>query len=310
MYIGLHDAEKEHLRKKTFPNYALMKISAFHKSQGHIVEWWKPLYSGRYDLIYSSKIFDFTPENPYLPDRAIKGGTGYDITAKLPPEIDIMFPDYSIYPDCDYAIGYLTRGCPNHCPWCVVPEKEGNISPYRHWRELVRQGSDKLVLLDNNILSCEYGIKELNGLTNTNYKIDLNQGMDARLVDERVAEILSRLKWIKYIRFSCDTIPQIEAIKRAAALLAKYGVRPYRLFIYLLVTKDLDNAAARVEALKELKGISIYAQAERNSLKGIVPNRAQLEFAQRYIYGRSFCKETWRDYCGKRNLDYNGVNLQ
>ena len=72
-----------------------------------------------------------------------------------------MFPDYSLYPRCDYAIGYVTRGCPRKCRWCVVPEKEGGIRPYRRWRELVRSDGDKLVLMDNNILSCDYGVSEL-----------------------------------------------------------------------------------------------------------------------------------------------------
>lgn len=118
MRIGLHDSEKETLRKKSFPNYALMKISAWHKLQGNTVEWWNPI-SGEYDKVYSSKIFDFTPENPYLPPDAIRGGTGYDIHSVLPDEIENMFPDYSIYPECDYAIGYITWGCPNKCHWCI-----------------------------------------------------------------------------------------------------------------------------------------------------------------------------------------------
>lgn len=80
MMVGLHDAEKEHFRRpKTFPNLALMKISAWHKAQGDTVEWWNPLL--RYDRVYSSKVFDFTPENHYLPTGTIKGGTGYDIKA-------------------------------------------------------------------------------------------------------------------------------------------------------------------------------------------------------------------------------------
>mgnify|MGYP001752301697 FL=1 len=139
MRIGLHDAEQEYMKHKTFPNYALMKISAYHKARGDSVEWWSPMC--HYDRVYSSKVFDFTPENLYLPPDTIRGGTGYDdipLNQKLPPEIDAAFPDYSIYPECDYAIGYLTRGCPNHCPWCVVPEKEGGIKPYREWKQVVR----------------------------------------------------------------------------------------------------------------------------------------------------------------------------
>ena len=297
MRIGLHDAEQEHLKHKTFPNYALMKISAYHKAQGDFVEWWNPLLS--YDRVYSSKIFDFTPENPYLPPTAIRGGTGYPdipVNQTLPPEIEGVFPDYSIYPQCDYAIGYITRGCPNDCPWCMVPQKEGNLKPYRSWEQIVRPDTNKLVLMDNNILASEYGITQLENLIDSGYAIDLNQGMDARLVDKRIAEILARLKWIRFIRFSCDQIPQIDAVFKAAQLLENYGMKPYRLFIYVLVTKDIENAACRVEQLKQLKGITIYAQPERNERKGIIPDALEKEFAQRYIYGKCYRKESWTEY--------------
>lgn len=299
MKIGIHDAEFEHLKHKTFPNYALMKISAYHKACGDFVNWWNPICAHDFDRVYSSKVFDFTPENPYLPQTAIRGGTGYTdipINQQLPPEIDAAFPDYSIYPECDYAIGYLTRGCPNHCPWCVVPAKEGSIKPYREWKELVRSDTNKLVLMDNNVLASEHGIEQLESMIGCGFAIDLNQGMDARLVDDRIAKILAQLKWISYIRFSCDQISQIKAIEKTANLLLKYGVKPYKLFIYLLVTKNIEDAAYRVEKLKQFKGITIYAQAERNERKGIVPNKEQKEFAQRYIYGKSYRKENWNDY--------------
>ena len=299
MKIAIHDSEKEYLKGKTFPNYALMKISAYHKSLGDSVEWWYPM--GEFDKVYSSKVFDFTPENPFLPADTIKGGTGYDISSALPPEIDDMYPDYSIYPDCDYAIGYITRGCPNNCRWCVVPQKEGGIKPYRDWRQLVRDDSKKLVLMDNNILACQYGIEQLESLIGSGYAIDLNQGMDARLVTERVAYIISRLNWIRFIRFSCDTVSQIAPIENTIGLLERFGVKPYRIFIYLLVTSDIENASKRVEALKKHKGINIYAQAERNDRLGIKPNSIQLEFAQRYIYSGRYRKESWEDYCNRKD---------
>lgn len=297
MRIGLHDAEKEHIKGKSFPNYALMKIAAYHKGQGDEVEWWNPLL--RYDRVYSSKVFDFTPENPYLPEGTVKGGTGYNITLKLPHKIEMEYPDYSIYPKCDYAIGYITRGCPRKCPWCVVPQKEGNIKPYRKWKEMVRPDSKKLILMDNNILACKYGIEQLESMIGSGYEIDLNQGMDARLVDERIARIIARLKWVRFIRFSCDQVSQIESIIKTAKLLEKHGKKPYHLFIYLLVTKDIKNAAFRVERLKHLKGINIYAQAERNENLGIIPNAMQLEFSQRYIYGGNYRSESWEQYLGR-----------
>lgn len=306
MIIGLHDAEGDYFKHgKIFPNLALMKISAWHKAQGDTVEWWVPVL--HYDRIYSSKVFDFTPINPYLPDDAIRGGTGYreiPISQELPPEIDAMYPDYSIYPDCDYAIGYLTRGCPNHCRWCVVPRKEGQIRSYRSWQDIVRHDTDKLVLMDNNILACEHGVKQLGDLIGSGYRIDLNQGMDARLVTDDIADILSRLKWIRFIRFSCDQKSQIEPIRRTIELLGRHGVKPYRIFIYLLVTADIADASERVEALKGYKAINLYAQAERNERLGVVPNEGQLEFAQRYIYGGSYRTETWAEYCHRNQFNY------
>lgn len=309
MKIGLHDAEQEYMKHKTFPNYALMKISAYHKARGDSVEWWSPIFSNDFDIIYSSKVFDFTPENKYLPPAAIRGGTGYadiPIDQQLLPEIDTAYPDYSIYPECDYAIGYLTRGCPNRCPWCVVPTKEGSISAYREWRQIVRTDTKKLVLMDNNILASGHGIAQLESLIGSGYAIDLNQGMDARLVDDRIAGILARLQWIRFIRFSCDQIPQIDAIERAAALLEQHGKKPYNLFIYLLVTQDVENAAYRVERLKRLKGISIYAQPERNERKGIFPNVLQREFAQRFVYGGCYRKENWAEYL-ERHKERHGI---
>ena len=307
MIVGLHDAERDHMTGKTFPNLALMKISAYHKARGEAVEWWNALFNQHYGVVYSSKVFDFTPENPYLPENTVTGGTGYGLYAELPPEIDTYFPDYSIYPGCDYAIGYITRGCPNHCRWCVVPDKEGHIRSYADWRDIVRPDTKKLVLMDNNILASEYGIQQLTELAQTDYRVDLNQGMDARLVNGRIADIIASLKWIKFVRFSCDQIPQIEAIENAAALLSERGIRHYRLFVYLLVTGDIENAAYRVDRLKKLHSISIYAQAERNEARGIRPNAAQNEFCHRYIYGNGYKKETWPEYCRRINFTRKGV---
>lgn len=295
MIIGLHDAEQDYFKHKTFPNLALMKLSSWHKTRGDNVEWWVPILC--YDRVYSSKVFDFTPNNPDLPDNTIRGGTGYrdlPMDQVLPSEVDVVCPDYSIYPECDYTLGY--------CRWCIVPIKEGQIRPYRRWQDIVRNDTDKLVLMDNNILACEYGIRQLESLIGSGYRIDLNQGMDARLVTNDIADILGQLKWIRFIRFSCDQRAQIEPVKRAIDLLGRHGVKPYRIFVYLLVTQDLEDASCRVEALKRFKAINIYAQAERNERLGIIPNKMQMEFSRRYIYGGCYRSETWKQYCLRKGL--------
>lgn len=306
MKVALHDAERDHMPHKTYPNLALMKISAWHKRQGDHVEWWEPLLNQTYDIVYSSKVFDFTPENPFLPQNTIKGGTGYNVKSKLPKYIDDMYPDYSIYAGCDYAIGFLTRGCNRNCPWCVVPEKEGKLRPYSTWEQVARHDTDKIVLMDNNILDCDYGLDQLVQLSGTKYKIDINQGMDARIVTPEIADILRRIHWIKYIRFSCDTEQQVKNIENVYRMFKAVGIPVSRLFVYFIVRKDLNEASRRIEGIKKLKGISIYAQAEQNAAKGIIPNKAQKEFANRYIYGRLYKTETWTEYCSRKGLRFEG----
>ncbi len=161
-----------------------------------------------------------------------------------------------------------------------------------------------MILMDNNVISCKYGIEQLKSLIGSGYRIDLNQGMDARLVTKYVANILSQLSWIRFIRFSCDQKSQIAPVRRTVDLLIERGVKPYRIFVYLLVTADIEDASERVEALKGYKAINLYAQAERNDRLGIMPNAVQLEFQQRYVYGGCYRSETWKEYCIRRKLNY------
>ncbi|GHU90756.1 hypothetical protein FACS1894202_11060 [Clostridia bacterium] len=303
MLIGLHDAEREHLKNKTFPNYALMKISAFHKQRGDTVEWWNALKNPLYDRVYSSKVFTFTRENLYLPPGTIRGGTGYSVKSKLPPEVDAMFPDYSIYPECDYAIGFVTRGCPNLCPWCVVPEKEGNIVTFENGvADLVRTDSDKLLLMDNNILAAanagdliEAVYTVSRGYLGRKIRVDFNQGLDARLVTPDIADMLAEINWIKYIRFACDSSAAIEPLIKTVEMLTKRGVSASRIFVYFLVN-DIGDAMTRVQALRKLGAITLYAQAYRDFAdSGNVVSREAVYFAQKYIYSGQWRKQDWRD---------------
>ena len=47
MKIGLIDVDGHN-----YPNIPLMKISAWHKSQGDEVEWYNPMLSGHMDKVY------------------------------------------------------------------------------------------------------------------------------------------------------------------------------------------------------------------------------------------------------------------
>ncbi len=123
------------------------------------------------------------------------------------------------------------------------------------------------------------------------------RGLDIMLLTDEIVEILSRIKWDKYIRFSCDKEYQLPYFEKMVGLFNKYNIPLSKVFIYVLIQKDLDNADRRVQGLYKLsKSFNLYAQAERNELLGVRPNKLQLEFAQRYVYGRSYKKESWREY--------------
>ena len=292
MNIGLHDSDAT-----GFPNLALMKLSAWHKAHGDSVEWWNPLLP--YDRVYSSKVFTFTPENPYLPENTVRGGTGYGIMDELPPEIDAMFPDYSIYPKCDHAIGFLTRGCIRKCPWCVVPKKEGDIRAYRTWREIKRPDSRDIVFMDNNVLACEWGLEQMVDMIGKDVRVDFNQGLDARLIDDDVAGMLARLKWIRFIRMSADTDAMLDVVLTAIDRLGRHGVKPYRVFVYVLI-QDIASAENRVVKLREI-GANPFAQPYRDYTTNAEPPLEQRQFA-RWVNDKAVFKtvKTFDGYKARR----------
>ena len=277
MKIGIIDIDCHAAKKKwgatIYPNIALCKIAAYHKAKGDEVEWATPFE--HYDILYRAKIFNFTPDDRtiYHADQEIRGGTGYDITATLPQEIDDMQPDLSIYPNVpsDVSYGFLTRGCPNKCKWCVVPRKEGAVRPY--WDvDRVANGNKKIVLMDNNILAAgEYGKEQLRKIIERGYRVDFNQAIDARLVTDEYAQLLAQIKWLdnQRIRFGCDTPGQIEECKRAMEMISGYGFRG-QFFLYCMLNANFWESFERVnywwkweqEVRKTKVGNHVYAYAQ------------------------------------------------
>ncbi len=82
------------------PNLALMKLAAWHKSQGDEVALQK---MSRPDLVYVSCVFTWGRS---LAERAVGlypnaacrlGGSGFDLTVKLPDDVEATRPDYGLY---------------------------------------------------------------------------------------------------------------------------------------------------------------------------------------------------------------------
>ena len=306
MKIALLDIDTHGEKKKwgatIYPNLALCKIAAYHKAKGDMVEWYTPFE--HYDILYMSKIFNFSPDYPSVisnADKIVKGGTGYDIQSKLPQEIDDMQPDYTIYPNIpnDTSYGFLTRGCPNKCAWCVVPKKEGMVRPY--WDiERVANGRKKVVLMDNNILAAgDYCMEQLQKIIDLKLKVDFNQALDARLVNEENAKLLAKIKWIDRIRFGCDTPGQIKECEKAMDLITGYGYKG-EYFLYTMIGGKRRSNESEYEWNKRLfkenySRINHWKEAITNFVNGGGGTTSTLMFNHLEIR-----KDIMKYLCGKR----------
>jgi len=219
--IGLIDVDGHH-----YPNLALMKISAWHKARGDTVEWWWGF--GQYDRVYMSKVFDET-YSPDIPEplntrEIIKGGTGYGLDNRLPDEVEHICPDYFIYPELtkETAYGFLTRGCPRGCSFCIVASKEGRASVKvadlsEWWR-----GQKNIKLLDPNLLACPEHMDLLGQLADSGAWVDFTQGLDARLLTEENIKAIGKIK-LKEIHFAWDYMAESNTVVRGLRRYATYG---------------------------------------------------------------------------------------
>lgn len=249
----------------TIPNLALMKISAYHKSIGDEVGF----HINDPEKVYASVIFK---KNKHLvdglkflyPDAELDiGGSGYDLTKKLPDQIESMSPDYDLYPDCDRYYGFTTRGCIRNCPFCIVPRKEGKfrtnyVSPFVALANITNGYSrqyNKIEFLDNNILAKKKWFYQLcDILKQRNLLVDFNQGLDIRLVDDDVARHLAKLKPITCWKFAFDNIKYKDSVLKGIEILNRNGVcvrNKVMFYVYVHDDEHVDDALERCRILKE-----------------------------------------------------------
>lgn len=254
-HIGLIDVDGHN-----YPNLALMKLSAWHKSRGDTAEWWWGF--DHYDRVYMSKVFDntYSPDvpEPLNADEIIKGGTGYGLNNYLPQEVEHIYPDYSIYPKLtkDTAYGFLTRGCPRGCHFCIVAEKEGRcsvkVADLSEWWN----GQKNIVLMDPNLLAYPDHMELLEQLVDSKAMIDVNQGFDCRLLTNEKIDAINRLK-LKDIHFAWDYMKDSKAVLRGLRMYLELAVRrPHGQFatVYTLVNYDttMEENLYRIYTLRDM----------------------------------------------------------
>lgn len=252
MDIGLYDVDSHN-----FPNLALMKISAYHKAKGDIVEWWSSIF--HYDKVYVSKVFgdeySQISNMSINADEIVYGGTGFAITIEngkevyhkdrdkdLPYEIEHMYPDYSLYPNLtkDTAYGFLTRGCPNNCSFCSVSQKEGRCSHKVADLSEFWNGQKYIKLLDPNILACKDKIELLEQLKDSKAYVDFTQGLDARFITEEIALLLKQIK-IKSVHFAFDFMKNEKAIIKGLKTYANIVGTTNNDVVYMLTNFDTTH---------------------------------------------------------------------
>ena len=251
MTIGIIDVDGHN-----FPNLALMKLAAHHKAQGDTVEWYQQ--DCHYDLVYQSKVFDdtYTPDIAYTPqaDTVIKGGTGYGLDNKLPEHIEHIMPDYGLYNITDTAYGFLTRGCPRHCPFCVVGDKEGLRSQKVADLTEFWSGQKNIELLDPNLLACPERMELLDQLVESRAVVNIDQGLEIRLTNEAIADKLGRMR-IKRIHFAWDN-PQQDLepyFRRFAESYRRKGSSRKAVYILVNYNSTMEENLHRIYTVRDLK---------------------------------------------------------
>ena len=269
------------------PNLALMKLSSYFKMQGKQV-----ILAGRDDRIkgaqevYASCIFSASQTNDhvrklreYYGNGLIIGGSGVDIKRRLPKEIEKVPADYRLYPELkDRAIGFLTRGCPFKCSFCIVPVKEGKIRQVSDIDTLLQNRLKKLILLDDNLLSHPKSNSFLKEMLKRDIQVNFNQTLDIRLIDKEKAELLRRIRCsnVKFSRrvyyFSLNDARNLELVRRNYHQL-KFTHSDNVEFICMYgYNTTLADDLKRFRFLRSLPGAYVFVQLYRPILGGQQPD--------------------------------------
>lgn len=249
MKIGLIDVDSHN-----WPNLCLMKLSAYHKARGDLVEWWNP--GSHYDLVYKSRVFTDTYSKDTITvtnaNAVISGGTGYGLGGNLPDAVEHTRPDAALYPQfSDTAYGFLSRGCPRNCGFCIVSGKEGRQSRRAADLSEFWDGQKEIKLLDANLLACPDHEALILQLAESRAWVDFSQGLDIRLITPDNVALLNRVR-TKAVHFAWDNPDEdlTGHFKRFLELTAIKSDRRRRVYVLTNYGSTHEQDLYRVETLR------------------------------------------------------------
>lgn len=310
------------------PNLALMKLAAHHRARGDAVHFTKHVDRGllepAYGRVYGSAIFSFSAERvarfrEQFPDAIIGGTWNLDDPTTVESTLGVdegEHYDYSIYPGFTGSIGFTARGCRLKCGFCVVPRKEGKPRSVNTIASLWRGAPwpKHLHLLDNDFFGQprEQWEARLDEIRTGGFKVCLNQGINIRMIDEDSAAGLASIPYYddgfktKRLYTAWDNVGDEARFFRGAETLAKYGIPPTHLLVYMLVGYDKRETWERVmyrftkmAALGCRPYPMVYGDKMRTlplgGFNGRVANRTLGEF-QRWAIRKAYTFIAFEDY--------------
>ena len=208
-------------------NLALQKISTYHKKRADEVMLNMPLFKANYS--YASWIFQDGAKSK----ADLTGGIGINPNAELPDYIEKLKPDYSLF-NLHHSLGYTFRACFRKCSFCKVPLMRQDRTHHSIW-EFHDPRFDTIELLNNNVFFDPFWYETFEEIYRANLKV-IENGMDLRLLDEKKAWWVSRIRWAKYPKFAWDRMKDEREIIKGMKLLKKQGVN--KALIYVLMGFD------------------------------------------------------------------------
>jgi hypothetical protein len=260
------------------PNLALMKLSRCFKDQGkRVVLARHEAHVAGVERVYASGVFSTSSTlnrlaklRKHFGDSLVAGGSGIDIKLRLPATVESLPADYDLYPELgDRAIGFLTRGCPFRCRFCLVPSKEGGVRQVSDLDDLVTRRRRKLILLDDNILAHPDAKLFLEKMVQRKLLVNFNQTLDLRCADEEIARLLLRVQCsnLRFTRrvfhFSLRDNRNLEEVRRKYQMFG-FTSRDNVEFVCMYgFDTSLADDVDRFRFLRSLPGAYVFVQPYR-----------------------------------------------